>query len=145
MALVPQSMVVDTAGPGSGKRAFPEGPGAVQGGVFASGSGTLAHLTPLTKNGSGNYIMLDDDATDGTQNIAGFVWSIPGHTLSGSGETMCEVFKAGRIHIDDIPIVTGYTKAGIIALAQRGQLRELGIVIEGIKNQGGPTIDLDVS
>ena len=140
MALVPSTNVVDTAGRGSDKRFYPEGVGAVQGGQFASGSGTLAFGTVLAKNSSGNYIVWDGDATDITGKPVGFVYQPGGVVLSGSGEVMGTVMKAGRAHVDDIPLVagsSGYTLAQIKAAGQNFLFRAIDIVIEGIINQGG--------
>lgn len=102
--------------------------------TFASGSGTLAPLTPVGYNSSTNKWIVWSATTvagfDGT--ISAFVWPNP-VTLSGSGEVLGNVVTAGQIHFGDIVLPDGETLSNLKAACRTG-LRQLGIDLQGLEN-----------
>jgi len=129
MAFTANQLHAQVNGVGSGLRASPE---SVQPKTFASGSITLAALTPVAFNTStSQWVIFASGGANGTGTIKGFVWPDP-VVLAAGGEVLGQVLMTGRIHLNDIPIVTGYTlaqlKTAIIASAVRNQ----GIIVEGM-------------
>lgn len=115
-------------GKGSGLRAFPD---SVQPKTFASGSGTLAALTPVAFNTStSKWVIYASGGANGTGTISGFVWP-DAVVLDGSNEVLGNVMLGGRIHLDDIPIVSGYTLAQLKA-SLISDARSRGFIIEGL-------------
>lgn len=115
-------------GKGSGLRCFPT---SVQPKSFAAGATALAPLTPVAFNTStGFWVPYASGGANGTGTISGFVWpdAAPRHATD---ETTANVALGGRIHLDDIPIISGYTlaqlKASLITDA-----RTRGFIIEGL-------------
>lgn len=110
-------------------RAFPAEDGiAVQQLEQLGADADVAHLTPLFESSGTWGIWADADAT-----VDGFLWA-PGEAHAGldSGETNIQVFKAGVIHADDIPLPSGQT-LGTLQTALRSQaMRDQGIVIQGL-------------
>jgi hypothetical protein len=131
MALTTNAYIVDTTGPASSLRHYPE---LVQTKTFAAGSGTLAELTAVALNTSTGFMVLWAPAgANNTNVIAGFVRSPSGVTLDGTFQTQALVTMKGKIHIDDIPINT-YTLAELKVACRNGMVRNAGIEIEGLEN-----------
>lgn len=133
MALNPNEKFDSAAGKGSSLRCFPH---STQTKEFAAGSGTLAPLTALAYNTTTDkWVVFDADGTNGTNIIKGFLW--PDELVLDSDEEVLGVVAMnGRIHVDDIPEVSGsYNNAQLLA-ALRGEsasnVRSLGFVIEGL-------------
>ena len=127
MALNPNEKFTTTTGVGSGKRIFPTSAQAM---VFAAGTGTLAEGTPVAFDTSvGFWKLFQDAGINGIGVIKGFLTKPV--TLDSDEEVMGVVMLNGRIHIDDIPIVTGYTLAQLKAKIKAG-VRDLGIIVEGM-------------
>ena len=74
-----------------------------------------------------------DNEANGTHLIKGFVWPDP-ITLNASDDVLGQVCLKGRIHIDDIPLVTGAYGRLELEAALRSGVRELGFTIEGMEN-----------
>lgn len=89
----------------------------------------IAHLTPLFNNGDGTWgVWADADAR-----VDGFVWA-PDEPLQGlaAGEVHMQVFLAGVIHADDIPLPAGQTLATLQGLLQSQNMRDQGIRVQGL-------------
>ena len=129
MAYSANQLFSETAGRGSGLRAFPE---TVQPKTFASGSGTLAALTPVTYNTSTNkWTTFTNGGANGTGTILGFVWP-DAIVLDAANDVIGNVLLEGKINFNDIPQTgAGYTLAQLKAAVQ-SQMRPLGIIIEGL-------------
>jgi hypothetical protein len=129
MAQAANQQFNSAAGAGSGPRCFAT---VVQPKTFASGSLTLAKLTPVAYNTStGFFQIFASGGSNGTGTIDGFVW--PDQiVLDGSNEVTGQVMLAGRIHLDDIPIVSGYTLAQLKTALLASIVRNKGIIIEGM-------------
>lgn len=68
----------------------------------------------------------------GTDTIRGFVWPDP-VVLAPANEVIGNVVMGGRIHFDDIPLVSGsYGILELRAALRTGLVRELGYIIEGL-------------
>lgn len=130
MAYDPNQGFASAAGKGSSPRCFPT---SVQPKTFASGTGTLAPLTAVAYNTSTDqWVVFDADGSNGTNVIKGFVWPDEATLVSGS-EVLVQVAMGGRIHFDDIPLVSGsYNLAQLQAAVRSGGVRDLGFIIEGI-------------
>ena len=112
-----------------------------------AGADAVVALGVIIRGGTPHFEYVSDAATSGLTQVSlltgkpvGFVYQPGGVVLSGSGEVMGTVMKAGRAHVDDIPLVagsSGYTLAQIKAAGQNFLFRAIDIVIEGIINQGG--------
>jgi len=130
MAYDSNELFSELAGKGSGLRFFPS---SVQPKTFAGGTGTIAKGTPLAYNTSTNlWVVFDADGANGTDTIKGFLWP-DDHTLVSGSETISNVMLTGRVHIDDIPVVTGYTLAELKTALQT-TARGNGIIVEGLEN-----------
>ena len=115
-------------GAGSGIRIFPE---SVQPKSFAAGSGTLARGTPVTYNTSTNFwSVFQNGGANGTGTIQGFV--ADDITLNASDEVTGNVMLTGRIHLSDIPIVSGYNLAQLRTAIVASLVRSKGIIVEGM-------------
>lgn len=98
---------------------------------FASGSGTLAGLTPVAFNTSTNlWVVWTNGGANGTGTISGFVWP-DDVVLDASDEVTGQVLLEGKIHFDDIVVPSGETEANL-KTAIRGNLRALGLVVQGL-------------
>lgn len=127
MALNPNDLLTTTTGVGSGKRIFPE---SVQPMVFAAGSGTLAALTPVAfDTNAGTWKLFQNGGSNGVGTIKGFLTQPV--TLDSDEEVMGLVMLTGRIHLADIPIVSGYNLAQLKTAIKAG-VRDLGIIVEGM-------------
>lgn len=99
--------------------------------TFASGSGTLAALTPVAYNTSTQkWVQWANGGANGTGSIMGFVWPDP-VILDGANEVIGQVCMEGDIHFDDIPVVGG-TLAQLKTACET--LRDLGFTIQGLPN-----------
>ena len=133
MAFTANEGFQSNAGKGSALRCVPT---SNQPKTFASGSGTLAALTAVAFNTSTDqWVVWDADGTNGTNIIKGFVW--PDEVvLDAGGEVLGQVVLGGRIHYDDIPIVSGSYNQTELQDALRGDaasdVRSLGFIIEGL-------------
>jgi len=72
------------------------------------------------------------DLADGSD-IDGFLWApVEPVTTSTTGELIVQVFRAGLIHRDDIPVPTGESQADLDQALLGSSLREKGIDIQGL-------------
>lgn len=72
------------------------------------------------------------DASDGSL-IDGFLWSPEGDlAVSTVGEILVQIFRAGLIHRDDIPVPSGEGQADLDQALLRSSLREKGIDVQGL-------------
>lgn len=99
--------------------------------TFASGSGTLAQLTPIAFNTStGFWVPWTDGGANGTGTISGFVW--PDEVvLDSDDEVMGNVLLEGKVHYDDIALPSGETEANLKTALRDGP-RGLGLIIQGL-------------
>lgn len=129
MAFSANQQFTSGTGKGSGIRVFSE---VTQPKSFASGSLTLAVGTPVAFNTSTNlWSIFQSGGSNGTGTIQGFVWP-DAIVLDASNEVLGQVMLGGRIHLDDIPIVTGYTLAQLKTAIIASLLRSKQIIIEGM-------------
>lgn len=128
MALNPNEQFSTVTGKGSGLRIFPTD---VQPKVFAAGTGTIKEGTALAKNTStGFWVVLDADGNNGTNVLKGFAER--DIELDADEEVQGQVMMEGRIHIDDIPLVTGVYNLAELKTAIIAGVRALGITVEGM-------------
>jgi len=101
---------------------------------FATGSGTLAQLTPVAFNTSTlKYVPWDQDGSNGTNVIEGFVWP-DAIVLDGSDEVLGNVLLGGKLHFDDLPAATD-VDANATAAGWNAALRAaktFGLYVEGV-------------
>jgi hypothetical protein len=129
MAYDANELFQSQAGVGSGLRAQAT---SVQPKTLAGGTGTVAKLTPLAFNTqTGFWVIWDQDGTNGTNTIQGFLWP-DSHTLVNGSETIANVMLGGRIHVDDIPVVVANYSLAQLKTALRSGIREKGFIIEGL-------------
>jgi len=84
------------------------------------------HVLANTANGSG----ADTDQIDG------FLWApAEPHTALAAGETIIQVFRAGSVHHDDVPLPTtsSQTQAGLTAALKDQSLRMKNIEVLGLE------------
>lgn len=99
---------------------------------FAAGSGVLAALTPVALNTSTHFwVPFASGGANGTGTIGGFVWP-DAITLDAANQVLGCVMFRGEIHIDDIPIISGYTLAQLKTAINASSLRTKGLIIRGI-------------
>lgn len=131
MAYAENQLFSSASGKGSSLRAAAT---SVQPKTFAGGTALLAPLSPVAYNTSTNtWVLWDQDGTNGTNAIKGFVWPDGVQLVSGS-EVIGQVMLAGRIHFDDIPVVTANYNAAQLKAAVQSTVRSLGFIIEGLEN-----------
>lgn len=101
---------------------------------FTANIGTLAPLTPVAFNTStGFWTKFADSGANGTGTIGGFVG--PDGLVSHATENVLgNVILAGDIHLDDIPIISGYTLAQLKTAIIASLLRSKGFRIQGMPN-----------
>lgn len=101
---------------------------------FAANIGTLAPLTPVTFNTStGFWTKYANGGSNGTGTIQGFVG--PDSVVSHATENvLANVILAGDIHLDDIPIISGYTLAQLKTDIIASLLRSKGFTIQGMRD-----------
>lgn len=133
MALGSRELFSSTAGP-THLRYFAED---VQPVTFATNAGApvLAPLTAVAFNRSSNqWVIFDADGSNNTDEVRGFVMPQKDPIqLSASDETTVNVIMKGKVHYDDIPLVSGsYNQAELLADIQTGALRDAGITVEGL-------------
>ena len=88
----------------------------------------VAHLTPLFRTGGTWGVWQDADSS-----VDGFLWAPDDpHAGLAAGETLIQVFKAGVIHADDIPLPAGQTLGTLQGLLRSQAMRDQGIVIQGL-------------
>lgn len=101
--------------------------------TFATGSGTLTPLTPVTFNTStSKWVVWANGGANGTGTIKGFVWPNP-VVLSGTGDVLGQVVTSGQINFGDVVLPGGETLANL-KIACRDGLRQIGIDMEGLDN-----------
>lgn len=127
MAFAISEKYVSQSGPGPGLMYTAT---SAQPKTFAQGTITLAMLTPVAFNTSTNFWSIyQHGGANGTGTIRGFLINEP-LVLAASAEVIGVVMLTGRIHIDAIPIVTGYTRAQLEAAV--ATIKDQGIIIEGL-------------
>ena len=133
MALENTEFFQTNPGVGSGLRAFPD---SVQPKEFGTDSNenTLARLTPVAYNTSTNeWVVFANGGANGTGEIQGFVW--PDEIkLDNTNEVLGNVMLSGRIHRDDIPVVSGFTQQNLDDALAGGDIRDKGFIVEGLAN-----------
>lgn len=98
---------------------------------FASGSGTLAALTPVAYNTSTNmWVVWTNGGANGTGTISGFVWP-DAVVLDSDEEVLGNILLEGKIHHDDIPVPSGETQNNLDAALRSGP-RALGLIVQGL-------------
>jgi hypothetical protein len=80
----------------------------------------------------GNVHVLSTSTEGVSSRIDGFVWP-DAVVLDSDEEVLGQVLLGGRIHVDDIPIVSGYTSAILKAQLRDKQVRDSGFIIEGLE------------
>ncbi len=110
-------------------RAYPAEDGiAVQQLEALGADADVVHLTPLFETSGTWGVWQDADAT-----VDGFLWAPDeAHAGLAAGETNIQVFKAGVIHADDIPLPSGQTLATLQAALRAQSMRDQGIAIQGL-------------
>ena len=99
--------------------------------TLASGSGTLARLTPVAFNTSTNFwVVWDADGPNGTDVISGFLNEEV--TLDGSNELIANVILAGVIHRDAVPVPSAETQNDLDTALKAATLREKGLFVQGL-------------
>jgi hypothetical protein len=131
MATNQPELFSSAAGVGSGLRALAE---TTQPRLFATGSGTLAKLTPVAFNTSTlQWVPFDEGGSNGTGTIRGFVWP-DAVVLDGSDEVIGNIMLAGKVHFDDLPVRTTVdangTAAGWNAALRAAQ--DYGLIVESV-------------
>lgn len=82
---------------------------------------------------TGNPHVLSTSQAGSATRIDGFVWP-DAIALDSDEEVLGQVMLTGRIHIDDIPVVSASYTAGALAAACRDkQVRDSGFIIEGLE------------
>jgi len=100
MATQQSQLFSSNAGVGSGLRVDPK---RILPGLFATGSGTLAKLTPVAFNTSTlQWVPWDADGANSTDAIRGFVWP-DALTLDASDEVIGNILREGLVHFGDLP------------------------------------------
>lgn len=102
---------------------------SIQPKTFATGSATLAPLSPVAYNTStGKHVLFQNGGANGTGTITGFL--MDELVLHASNDQIANVMLTGRVHLDDIPIQSGYNLAQLkTALAI---VKTQGIIVEGL-------------
>ena len=130
MALQPEELFGDANTQLPNLRAYPAEDGIGVRQLEALGADAdVAHLTPLFNNGDGTWgVWADADAR-----VDGFLWAPDeAHAGLAAGETHIQVFLAGVVHYDDIPLPAGQTQATLDGLLQSQNMRDQGIRVQGI-------------
>lgn len=131
MATKKPELFSSAPGVGSGLRAWPT---SLQPKLFATGSGTLAKLTPVAFNTSTKqWVPWDQDGTNGTDTIRGFLFPDK-VTLDGGEEVIAQVMLNGKVHFDDLPGATD-VDPNATAAGWNQALRDAqnwGLILEGI-------------
>lgn len=129
MALNPNELWQSAAGEGGGLRFFPE---VNQPKEFAQGLLVLAKGTAVTYNTStGKWQVFDADGMNGTNLVKGFVWP-DDITLDADEEVLGQVMLTGRVHIADIPLVSGQYNLAELSANLQANARGIGIIVEGL-------------
>jgi len=91
-----------------------------------------------TSGMSGNPVVLatstqgGSDLSDGSD-IDGFLWSPEADvSVSTVGEILVQIFRAGLIHRDDVPVPSGESQADLDEALLGSSLREKGIDVQGL-------------
>jgi hypothetical protein len=132
MATNQPEMFSSAAGVGSGLRVWPL---TIQPKLFATGSGTLAKLTPVAFDTTAKQWKPWDQTggAAGQDTIRGVVWP-DAITLNGSDEVIGQVMLEGKVHFDDLPAATD-VDASATAAGWNQALRDAqswGLIVEGI-------------
>lgn len=105
-------------------------PKLVQAKTLASGSGTIAPLSPMAFNTStGKWVPWATGGANGTGTISALM-GLESATLDGSNDILANLIMAGEVHFDDIPVVGGtlaQLKTAVIS-----DLRSRGFYIQGL-------------
>lgn len=120
-------------------RAYPRDQDGIRPGTLATlaGAPELPHLTPLAYDEGADEWNVWNPAVGAVAEIKGFLW-IPGPAgfqSSATGEKLIQVFRAGRVHHDDIPVPTTAAQTQALltaALTDTSGLRSLGIDVSGV-------------
>jgi hypothetical protein len=92
--------------------------------IDVSGLTGNAHVLATTTAGGANE-------ANGTQELKGFVW--PDEiALNASDEVIGQVLMQGKIHADDVPLITGAYGQLELNVALREEARDLGIIVQGL-------------
>lgn len=92
-----------------------------------------ADFTGLTGN---DHTLAETQAgadSNGVNKIQGFLWPHE-QALVADKEVQANVMLAGILHIDDVEVPAGESKAGISAAMIRDGLRSMGFTVQGIEN-----------
>lgn len=122
------------------KRAKPHADGISVGTFAALGADAeVPHLTPLyfdltLNGGKGFWTIWSGNGGGADDPINGLLWApgSVGHLGLAAGETQIQVFKAGLVHRDDVPLPAGEAQAGLDTALRAGALREQGIIVQGL-------------
>lgn len=118
--------IVATGGPG------PTNIVLTYGRTFLGNRPKLTTSTSLTGGGSMSVVATTAGSEDdGSNTIAGFLWP-DDVTLDAGGQVIGNVMMSGLIHIDDIPIVSGYTLTQLQEALRNGGVRQKGFTIQGL-------------
>jgi ribosomal protein S9 len=99
-------------------------------GALAETSVDVSVTLSLTGNVHVLATMIAGAAINGASDIKGFIWP-DSVTLSATGEVIANVLMSGKIHYDDIPLVSGQY-VNDLKEALRTQCRALGIIVQGL-------------
>lgn len=128
MAFGANELYTTGTGSGSSPRAWATAVGQK---ALAAGSGTIARLTPMALNTSTHFwTPFQSGGLNGVGTIGGFLWPNDA-VLDAANQTLGVIMLRGEIHIDDIPIIAGYTLAQLKTAINASSLRQKGILIRG--------------
>lgn len=106
-------------------------PKTIQPKTFATGSGTLAALTPVAYNTSTNkWVVWTNGGSNGTGTVSGFIFP-DAVTLNASKEVIGQVLIQGKIHYSDIVLPENEVEANLKTALRSGP-RGLGLIIQGL-------------
>lgn len=80
---------------------------------------------------TGDAHVLSTSQAGSATRIDGFVWP-DAITLDSDEEVLGNVMLGGRVHVADIPVISGYTEGALKAALRDKQVRDSGFIIEGL-------------
>jgi len=136
MAVQPESLIGAKVSQVQPKRVFPAHDGVRPGTLGPiTGAPDLPDLTPLSFNETTSKWAVWDDATAAIDDIDGFLYS-PAEAQSShaTNDTVIQVFRAGSIHRDDIPVPTtaAQTQGALDTALKDQELRKKNIEVLGL-------------